>query len=250
MQTTVTEQVYFDASAVLQTSAHLTIAGGPLDRATFGCACVRVPIAYNLMRGIGSALTAVAEYAIQQVFPPTTRSGLPERRGETWIESVVPYEGPDPRTPLLLVGIRRRKIVPTNWVSLTFAEWFGNVVQQGVLVTVDGGVEPWREMYTKVPPFTSVDSRYLVIVEPAGTHGRRIANLIARYKETGTPLGVVVLCAIVTPDFCVHVSAQHPDARIFALRYDMALDMGGFPVPGFSGAQHRLDVDPDLLREP
>ncbi|MBR58400.1 MAG: uracil phosphoribosyltransferase [Myxococcales bacterium] len=70
-----------------------------------------------------------------------------------------------------------------------------------------------------------VDDRILLFPDPMGATGSSMCSAISTYKNggLGTPQKFICMHLIVTPEYIQRVHADHPDARIYALRLDRGL---------------------------
>jgi len=70
-----------------------------------------------------------------------------------------------------------------------------------------------------------VDDAILLFPDPMGATGGTLCTAIRMYKEkvAGKPRKILCLNLIVTPEYVRRMRAEHPDARIYALRLDRGL---------------------------
>lgn len=69
-----------------------------------------------------------------------------------------------------------------------------------------------------------VDNAILLFPDPMGATGSSISKVIDFYKNhvSGTPLKIIALHLIVTPEYLLRMSTDHKDVKIYALRLDRA----------------------------
>lgn len=88
-----------------------------------------------------------------------------------------------------------------------------------------------------------VDDRILLIPDPMGATGASINSALTHYKTRleGKPKLCVTMHLIVTPEFIRNVLAEHPDARIYAMRLDRGLSPAKVlqATPGTHWAEER-----------
>jgi len=88
-----------------------------------------------------------------------------------------------------------------------------------------------------------VDGRTIVLPDPMGATGSSMSAAIGRYRELGTPARVVALHLIVTPEYLRRLRTDHPDAIVYAYRYDRGLSPPAAlaALPGTHAAERGLD---------
>lgn len=72
---------------------------------------------------------------------------------------------------------------------------------------------------------TDIDGRLVLIPDPMGATGSSMCEAIAHYqtKLEGKPLKVIAMHLIVTPEYLRKVTAEHPEVRVYAWRFDRGL---------------------------
>ena len=92
---------------------------------------------------------------------------------------------------------------------------------------------------------TDVDGRVILFPDPMGATGSSMSDAMAHYQKRleGTPAKMIAVHLIVTPEYVRRIQADHPEAIVYALRYDRGLssaqDLGA--VPGKGDAERGLD---------
>ncbi len=69
-----------------------------------------------------------------------------------------------------------------------------------------------------------IDDAMLLFPDPMGATGASISKVIDFYKNNvaGKPLAILALHLIVTPEYLLRMTTDHPDVKIYALRLDRA----------------------------
>jgi uracil phosphoribosyltransferase len=69
------------------------------------------------------------------------------------------------------------------------------------------------------------DGRILLFPDPMGATGSSLSTAIRYYKDlvTGSPLKLITLNLIVTPEFIRRITSDHPEVVIYAYRLDRGL---------------------------
>jgi uracil phosphoribosyltransferase len=70
-----------------------------------------------------------------------------------------------------------------------------------------------------------VDNAVMLIPDPMGATGSTVSRVLNHYKSAvgGTAKKVLALHLIVTPEYLRHVTQNHPEVKVYALRLDRGL---------------------------
>ncbi len=92
---------------------------------------------------------------------------------------------------------------------------------------------------------SDIEGRTVLIPDPMGATGSSMSDAITHYetKLHGRPAKVVAVNLIVTPEYVRRITRDHPDAVIYALRYDRGLSAPSAfgSVPGTADGERGLD---------
>ncbi len=88
-----------------------------------------------------------------------------------------------------------------------------------------------------------VAGRIVMIPDPMGATGGSMSAAFTHYKTKldGAPAALIAMNLIVTPEYVQRISKDHPDARIYAFRFDRALSSREVlaTIPGTHPEQER-----------
>jgi uracil phosphoribosyltransferase len=159
------------------------------------------------------------------------------------------YRGPaiDRSARAVSVAIHRAGTVPSQIVYETLNELLDpeGVRQDHIVMSrqtdAEGRVTGVSFGDSKVGQ--EVDGRTIVLPDPMGATGSSMSAAIGRYRELGTPARVVALHLIVTPEYLRRLRTDHPDAIVYAYRYDRGLSPPAAlaALPGTHAAERGLD---------
>lgn len=70
-----------------------------------------------------------------------------------------------------------------------------------------------------------VDGAIMLIPDPMGATGSTVSRVLAHYaaEQRGTPLKVIAVHLIVSPEYLRHLRDRHPEVLVYALRLDRGL---------------------------
>jgi uracil phosphoribosyltransferase len=181
-----------------------------------------------------------AEFPRQPIAQPTRMIDVTPRgvwRGETIATS----------TPSVVVAVARAGLLPSQ---STF-DFLNQVLQpEGVRQdhlalarTVDekGGVTGAGLYASKIGG--PVDGAVMLIPDPMGATGSTVSKVIEQYAPDtyGRPHKIVAVHLIITPEYLRHVTQQHPNVIVYALRLDRGLSAPDVlqTVPGERWAEEK-----------
>ncbi len=188
-------------------------------------------------------------WAVMAAELPRTRVSVPTRMAATSPEAVYQGLAVDRSTKAVTVGIARAGTMPSQILYEMLNEVLDPAaVRQDHLIMsrktdADGRVVGTTFHSAKVVP--DVDGRIVLFPDPMGATGSSMSDAMAHYARglEGTPAKMIALNLIVTPEYLRRMRADHPEARIYALRYDRGLsaaeDFGA--APGAGRAERGLD---------
>ena len=146
----------------------------------------------------------------------------------------------DRTTPVVTVGIARAGTVPSQICYETLNELLDpEGVRQDHLfmsrMTNEKG-EVTGTSWHDAKIGHQVDGRIVMIPDPMGATGGSMSAAMTHYKTklVGTPRAVIAMNLIVTPEYVQRLTKDHPDAKIYAFRFDRGLSAGDVlaTVPG------------------
>lgn len=161
---------------------------------------------------------------------PRTRVDVPTRMvSATRPEGVYRGVAVDQRTKVVSVGIARAGTVPSQITYETLNELVEpeGVRQDHLFMSrqtdADGRVTGTAWHDAKIG--TQVAGRIVLFPDPMGATGGSMSMAMTHYKTRldGPPAAVIAMNLIVTPEYIVRLTHDHPDARIYAFRLDRAL---------------------------
>lgn len=160
---------------------------------------------------------------------PRKMRRVPTRMAATTDRAVVGSDFIDPNTPVITVDLARAGILPSMTVFDMLNESLNpEVIRQDHVImqrsTDDEGQVTGAEMSgSKIGG--PVDGRFILIPDPMGATGSSMVNAMRYYMESlgGVPGPIIAIHLIVTPEYIRRLTAEHPDARIYALRLDRGL---------------------------
>ena len=208
--------------------AQVHILADPLALAMLARLCAKGTVQPEINRLVGELYrmlvheVVAAEFPRQPIAQPTRMIDVTPRavwRGETIATS----------TPTVVVAVARAGLLPSQ---NTFD--FLNLVMQpegvrqdhlALARTVDekGGVTGAGLYASKIGG--PVDNAVMLIPDPMGATGSTVSKVIEQYQpeEHGRPLKVVAVHLIITPEYLRHVTRNHPNVIVYALRLDRGL---------------------------
>lgn len=160
---------------------------------------------------------------------PRRRIDIPSRMISSSPEAVYRGVAVDRTTPVVAVGIARAGTVPSQICYETLNELLDpEVVRQDHLfmsrVTNDKG-EVTGTAWHDAKIGHQVEGRIVLIPDPMGATGGSMSAAMTHYKTKldGRPRALIAMNLIVTPEYIRRLTADHPDAKIYAFRLDRAL---------------------------
>lgn len=153
----------------------------------------------------------------------------------------------DARTQVITVSIARAGTVPSQITYETLNELLdADGVRQDHLfmsrkTDASGRVvgTDWHD--AKIG--RQVDGRVVLFPDPMGATGGSISSAMTHYKTRldGKPAALITMNLIITPEFIRRITADHPDAKIYAFRLDRGLSPPEVlaTVPGTHAEQER-----------
>lgn len=180
---------------------------------------------------------------------PRTRVAVPTRMGATSPEGVYRGVAVDRTARVVTVGIARAGTMPSQILYEILNEVLdpAGVRQDHLImsrVTDDTGRVTGTELHSaKVVP--DVDGRIVMFPDPMGATGSSMSDAMRYYrtKLEGTPAKLIAMHLIVTPEYLHRMREDHPDAVIYAWRYDRGLSKPDDfrAVPGKGASERGLD---------
>lgn len=180
---------------------------------------------------------------------PRERVAVPTRMSTTSPEAVYRGIALDRSTKAVTVGIARAGTMP----SQVFYEQLNDVldpdgVRQDHLVmsrVSDATGKVTGTEFHGAKMGTDVDGRIVILPDPMGATGSSMSDAMAHYQKEldGTPAKLIAVHLIVTPEYVKRIKADHPNAIVYALRYDRGLSPAAdlHAVPGQGKAERGLD---------
>lgn len=132
-------------------------------------------------------------------------------------------------TPAVVVALARAGLLPSQ-VSYDFLNQVldpAGVRQDhlslGRTIDSDGRVTGAGLYASKIGG--SVQDAMVVIPDPMGATGSTVSRVLNHYRKEvqGTPGKVLAVHLVVTPEYLRHVTQNHPEVRVYALRLDRGL---------------------------
>ncbi len=160
---------------------------------------------------------------------PRKRIDVPSRMVSSRPEAVYRGIALDRDAKVVTVGIARAGTVPSQVCYETLNELLdpAGVRQDHLFMsrTVDEHGRVTGSSWHDAKIGREVEGRTVLIPDPMGATGGSISAAMTHYKTKldGTPAVLIAMNLIVTPEFVQRVSADHPDAVIYAFRFDRAL---------------------------
>lgn len=178
---------------------------------------------------------------------PRARIDVPSRMVSSRPEAVYRGVAIDRNARVVTVGIARAGTVPSQICYETLNELLdpAGVRQDHLFMsrTVDEQGRVTGSSWHDAKIGRDVANRMVLIPDPMGATGGSISQAMTHYKTKldGTPAAMISMNLIVTPEFIARVTADHPDAVIYAFRLDRALSSREVlaTVPGTHPAQER-----------
>lgn len=160
---------------------------------------------------------------------PRTHVAVPTRMVATSPEAVYRGLSIDRSQKVVTVGIARAGTVPSQILYETLNEVLDPAgVRQDHLVmsrVTDAEGRVTGTSFQGAKMGSDVDGRILFFPDPMGATGSSICDAITHYKTKldGKPAKIVAIHLIVTPEYLRRLTKDHPDAIVYALRYDRGL---------------------------
>lgn len=135
----------------------------------------------------------------------------------------------DPTTQVVAVDVARAGMLPAQvcFDALNHILDPGGVRQDHLIMNRvtdrDGQVTGARIFGEKTGG--DVEGRFVLFPDPMGATGSSLCKALDYYKNLagGAPRACITMNLIITPEFIRRVSAEHPDAILYALRLDRGL---------------------------
>jgi uracil phosphoribosyltransferase len=161
---------------------------------------------------------------------PRARIDVPSRMvSSTRPEAVYRGVAVDARAKVVTVGIARAGTVPSQVTYETLnALCDPDGVRQDHLFMSRQTDEHGRVVGTDwhdAKIGRQVEGRIVLFPDPMGATGGSMSMAMAHYKTKldGAPSSVIAMNLIVTPEYVRRLTADHPDAKVYAFRLDRAL---------------------------
>lgn len=204
------------------------ILADPLAMTVLAKLCAKGTVQPEVNRLIGELYrmlvheVVAAELPRQRIAQPTRMIDATPRgvwRGDTIATS----------TPAVVVAVARAGLLP----SQTTFDFLNQVLQpEGVrqdhlalarTVDASGGVTGAGLYASKIGG--PVDGAVVLIPDPMGATGSTVSKVVEQYRPEvyGRPLKIVALHLIITPEYLKHVTRNHPEVIVYALRLDRGL---------------------------
>jgi len=139
------------------------------------------------------------------------------------------YRGPaiDRRTRAVSVAIHRAGTVPSQIVYETLNEVLdpAGVRQDHIVMSrrTDDAGRVTGVSFEGSKAGADVDGATVVLPDPMGATGSSMSAAMAHYRAAGVPARLVALHLMVTPEYLRRIRGDHPDAIVYAYRYDRGL---------------------------
>jgi uracil phosphoribosyltransferase len=204
------------------------ILADPLALTLLAKLCAKGTVQPEVNRLVGELYRMLMHEVIATEFPRQTIA-QPTRMIDATPRGVWRGETITATTPAVVVAVARAGLLPSQ---NTF-DFLNQVLQpEGVRQdhlalarTVDekGGVTGAGLYASKIGG--PVDGAVLLIPDPMGATGSTISKVVEQYKAElyGKPLRIVAVHLIVTPEYVRHVTKNHPNVTVYALRLDRGL---------------------------
>ena len=170
----------------------------------------------------------LATTVINHAFPRVT-AAIPSRMIEYTPHGVYRGEVIDPKVRAVSVNVARAGTLPSQIVyDLLNTVLDPTLVRQDHLImsrTLDSAERVVGSSIGGSKIGGDVDGAFLLFPDPMGATGGSLSTAIELYKKTvpGRIRRIACLNLIVTPEFIRRISADHPEAAIYALRLDRGL---------------------------
>lgn len=142
-----------------------------------------------------------------------------------------------------IVGLDRVVIVQVLRAAMPLVEGLLKAFPQARLGVVaarrreEGGGVDVEVFYSKIPKIAPED--VVIVADPMLATGRTMVRAIEEVYKSGRPGRTVVVSVIATPQGVDYVLSRHPEAEIYVVAIDPALDYRAFIVPGLGDAGDR-----------
>lgn len=180
---------------------------------------------------------------------PRERVVVSTRMSTTSPEAVYRGIAIDRSTKAVTVGIARAGTTP----SQIFYEMLNEVLEPAGVrqdhlvmsrVSDDDGKVTGTEFHG-AKMGTDVDGRVVIFPDPMGATGSSMSDAMAHYRKEldGQPAKLVAVHLIVTPEYIRRIKKDHPEAIVYALRYDRGLSSAAdlSSMPGEGSSERGLD---------
>lgn len=181
----------------------------------------------DVNRLLDRCYTTIFSAAVTLLFPRLDAE-VPTRMARTVVGAAYRGELVDPRTRVVLVGLARAGTLPAyqgfallNDLVEAPGVRVDHIYMQrktdaaGQVVGVDLGGSKFGG---------GVDGAVVLVPDPMGATGSSMSDAITLIKGLGgTPLCIVSLHLIVTPEYLARMRRDHPDVHVIALRLDRGL---------------------------
>ena len=161
---------------------------------------------------------------------PRARIDAPSRMvSATRPEAVYRGIAVDSHTKVVTVGIARAGTVPSQITYETLNELLDpdGVRQDHLFMSrkVDDAGRVVGTTWHDAKIGNQVDGRIVLFPDPMGATGGSISSAMTHYKTKldGKPAAVIAMNLIITPEYVARLTADHPDAKVYAFRLDRAL---------------------------
>lgn len=218
------------------------------------------PVAFSLLARLGHPDTRQPEVGrlVRRLYEalawatlaaelPRVDVDVPTRMAATSPDAA--YRGPavDRRTRAVSVAIHRAGTVPSQIVYETLNEVLDPAGVRQDHVVMSRRTDPEGRVtgvsFEGSKAGGDIDERFVLLPDPMGATGSSMSAAMAHYRAAGAPARLVAMHLIVTPEYLRRLRAEHPDAVVYAYRYDRGLSppeaLAG--PPGSHDAERGLD---------
>jgi uracil phosphoribosyltransferase len=200
----------------------------PLSLSLLAKLCARGTIQPEVNRLVVELYRVLVHEVVAAEFP-RQQECVPTRMIEATPQGVYQGELIARNTPAVVVALARAGLLPSQ-VSFDFLNQVldpAGVRQDhlslGRTIDADGRVTGAGLYASKIGG--SVEGAMVLVPDPMGATGSTVSRVLHHYHSTvqGSPAKVLAIHLVVTPEYLRHVTRQHPQVRVYALRLDRGL---------------------------
>jgi len=230
------------------------IVGDPLSLTMLGRLCSRGTIQPEVNRLVSELYRSLLHAVIATEFPRRMVS-IETRMVEATAEGVWRGEIIALDTPTVVVALARAGLLPSQ-VAFDFLNQVltpANVRQDHLHLgrTVDKAGRVTGAGVHGVKIGGGIEGAILLIPDPMGATGSTVSRVLEHYRAEvrGAALKIIAVHLIITPEYLRHVSTNHPEVTVYALRLDRGLSPPDVlaTVPGERWAEERGLTDHDYI---